>query len=400
MSIGALLFGVIGALFLVLRAGRGEPPLIIEFSSGYGPGVVLLEGVSDTGPDPFTSSIAAGIGLDDDLIAFPPLNADVFLSPDRRLSTADRLLADGFGWELAARSERDGMVEVSLVEALAAEYLGPGSGVSDLEDRNDDGRDDDGRFTVRADDGSAVCVSTGPHRVVASALGAAVDPEDRVAVGGVSWDPTGACSNRAPASAGLQIRVGSTPGLYGGVRTGDVCDVPALLDAFEAAPAIGEAWALVHGLPPESLSDFLTTLTPVVLLRDTLVTAYGWQSGRIIPRQSILQRGTAVLIDVRGVPVSRCLSGAPLQIPRGLPPGPAFQGSAWPGFSEDLIDEIPGSERDQDTFLLVDLATGDVIRRTAGASGAPSSLAGPIVEAVHDPAGVDIVESTGGPDGG
>ncbi len=188
--------------------------------------------------------------------------------------------------------------------------------------------------------------------------------------------------------------------MYGALGTGDVCDIPALLDAFEAAPAIGEAWALVHGLPPESLSEFLSTLTPVVLMRDTLVTAYGWRSGRIIPRQSVLQRATPVLVDVRGLPVARCLSGAPLQIPRGLPPTPAFQGRGWPGFSEELIDQIPPADRDQGVLLLVDLETGGVIRRVPGLSGATGGLAGPIQDVTRQASGLDMVEGTGGPDGG
>jgi len=378
VSIGALLFAVVGALFLVLRASRGEGPLTIEFSSGYGPGVVLLEGIDEVGPDPFTAPVAARLFLDRHTIAFPPLNAEVFLSPHRRSSEADLLLADGFGWALAAEADRDEMVRVELVDALAAEYLPSEVRVFDLDDRNEDGRDDDGRFTVQAGDGSAVCVATGPARVLAAAVRSTVDPEDGVPVGGVSWDPTGPCSNDDPIAAGRQIRVGSTPGLYGGLRSGDVCDVRGLLEAFEASPAIGEAFALVHGLPTESLAGYLSTLTPVVLLRDTLVTAYGWQNGRIIPRQSVLQRGTGVLIDVRGVPAARCMSGAPLQIPRGLPPTPAFQGDGWPGFSPDLVDEIPAADRDQDTFLLLDLITGGVIRRSPGVDGALAGLAGPI----------------------
>jgi hypothetical protein len=270
--------------------------------------------------------------------------------------------------------------------------------VSGLDDRNDDGRDDDGRFTVRAGDGSAVCVETGPARVLAAALGAAVDPEDGVSVGGLDWDPTGPCSDLEPESVGRHVVVGSTAGLYGGLRSGEVCDTDALLERLEAVPEVGEAWGLVHGVPPESLGGFVSTLTPVVLLRDTLVTNFGWRSGRIIPRQAVLEQGTSVLIDLRGVPAVRCLSGSPLQAPAGLPAAPAFQGPGWAGFDLDLIDEIPPADRDQGSFLLLDLADGGVIRRTSGAEGSRATLAGPLAAPAGDepslPGGASPVASS------
>ena len=385
VSIGALLFSVVGALFLTLRVSRPEPPLEIEFGSGYGPGVVLLEASDTAGPDPFTTSVAVELDLDPALRVRPAANATVFLSPHRRSSPADRLVADGFGWELAGRPERDRTIAVDRVERLAAQYLGADDRLTGLEDRNGDGRDDDGRFTVLAGDGSAVCVEAGPARILPAALGAAVDPEDRVAVGGVRWDPTGPCAGGDPESLGRQVVVGSTPGLYGGLRAGEVCDAAALAERLAAVPAVGEAWGLVHGIPPESLGEFIATLTPVVLLRDTLVTNYGWRSGRIIPRQSVLETGTAVLVDLRGVPAARCASGSPLQPPAGLPADPAFQGTGWIGFDRDLVDEVPPADRDQSVFLLLELSDGGVLRRTPGFVGASGSLAGPVADAEPPP---------------
>ena len=72
------------------------------------------------------------------------------------------------------------------------------------------------------------------------------------------------------------------------------------------------------------------------------------------------------------------MSGAPLHDPRGLPPEPSFLGTTWSGFTPDLIDEIPPADRDQASFLLMDLISGDVISRTPGMEGAQAGLAGPI----------------------
>jgi hypothetical protein len=40
----------------------------------------------------------------------------------------------------------------------------------------------------------------------------------------------------------------------------------------------------------------------VILQRDTRVTNHGFRNGRATPTQSILQAGTAVLVDEYGVP--------------------------------------------------------------------------------------------------
>ena len=51
------------------------------------------------------------------------------------------------------------------------------------------------------------------------------------------------------------------------------------------------------------IRSYVSELTPLVLLVDTRVTNHGFRKGRPTPHQSVLQAGTAVLVDRVGVPV-------------------------------------------------------------------------------------------------
>ena len=376
----ALLVALGGGLALTLRAS-GDPEIAgdIEFTSGYGPGTLLLEPATAIGPDPFTSPVAVDLGIDQALIAFPPLDPDSLKEPHRRGSRADLLVAGEFGWELVERRDaRGGNLPVAEIRNLAAEILGLDATVSGLDDLNDDGLDDDGSFTLRASDGSSVCVTPGNRRTLTLAQGLQIDPEDGAAAHGLTWSTDGPCgTNNVPSEVNLG-RTGGTPGVFGASLTGDVCDAGMLVSLLQSNPLVGDAWATVHGIPAEDIAAFVTDLTPVVLLRDTVVTNFGWRNGKIVPRQSVLQRGTSVLVDRRGVPAARCLSGSPLRPPQPLPAAPSFQGEGWAGFSRVSLDEVAPSGREVSEFLLVDIGTGAPIRRAPGAPGALASLAGPI----------------------
>jgi len=74
----------------------------------------------------------------------------------------------------------------------------------------------------------------------------------------------------------------------------------------------------------------------VVLRYDTRVTNHGFANGVATPYQSVLQAGTAVLVDRFGVPRARCYCGNPL-----LPPipqsTPHYTGDTWPRWSPTTI---------------------------------------------------------------
>jgi len=380
LSALTLLVALGGALAITLRAS-GDPEIAddVEFASGYGPGVLLLEPVTAIGPDPFTAPVAVDLGIDQALIAFSPLNAESLQDPHRRGSTADLLVAGEFGWELVARRDAaGGHLSIAEIRGLAAEVLGLDATLSGLDDLNDDGQDDDGIFTLRAADGSSVCVTPGNKRTLTMAQGLHIDAEDGAAAHGLTWSTDGPCGTHNIPQAINPVRTGGTPGGFGASLSGDVCDVGLLVSALQSNPRVGEAWTTVLGIPAESISDFVGDLTPVVLLRDTLVTNFGWRNGKIIPRQSVLQRGTSVLIDRRGVPVARCLSGSPLRPPQPLPAAPSFEGEGWPGFSSASLDEVTPSGHDVGEFLLVDIGSGALIRRAPGMPGSLASLAGQV----------------------
>jgi len=369
-----------GALALTLRAsGDPESAEDVEFASGYGPGVLLLEPATAIGPDPFTAPVAVDLGIDQALLAFSPLNAESLQEPHRRGSAADLLVAGAFGWELVARRDAGGgNLSIGEIRSLTAEILDLDASVSGLDDLNDDGMDDDGSFTLSAGDGSAVCLTPGNRRTLTLAQGLQIDTEDGAAAHGLTWTTDGPCGTHNLPREISPVRTGATPGGFGASFSGDVCDVGLLVSALQSNPRVGEAWTTVHGIPAENISDFVGGLTPVVLLRDTLVTNFGWRNGKIIPRQSVLQRGTSVLIDRRGVPVARCLSGSPLRSAQPMPAAPSFQGEGWAGFSSASLDEVTPSDHDVNEFLLVDIGSGALIRRAPGIPGALASLAGPI----------------------
>ncbi|MBW8818694.1 MAG: hypothetical protein JF598_10785, partial [Streptomyces sp.] len=125
---------------------------------------------------------------------------------------------------------------------------------------------------------------------------------------------------------------GGTPGLYGGVERVAGCDVARQIDDLTADRSRESAFARVEGVSPAAVPDFLRGLAPVVLRADTLVTNHGYRAGRAGGFQSVLQAGTAVLVDARGVPRVRCACGNPLTPPLAMRGRAVVGGRPWPGY--------------------------------------------------------------------
>ncbi|MDE0928170.1 MAG: hypothetical protein OSA06_05355 [Acidimicrobiales bacterium] len=110
-------------------------------------------------------------------------------------------------------------------------------------------------------------------------------------------------------SSGL-VGSGST-GLYGG--TGEnACDVGKMIDFLMANPDRAAAWAGVQGITVAEIPDYLNSLTPAILMENTLVINHGYSSGSATPFLAVLEAGTAVLVDADGIPRARCACGNPL----------------------------------------------------------------------------------------
>jgi hypothetical protein len=125
---------------------------------------------------------------------------------------------------------------------------------------------------------------------------------------------------------------GSTPGLYGGTNLLSVCDARQLVDFLEGNAEKAAAWADVIGIDVGEIGAYVAGLTDVVLQADTRVTNHGFRGGQANPIQSVLQRGTAVLVDSFGVPRVRCKCGNPLAPAAAVRSAPQYTGPQWPDF--------------------------------------------------------------------
>lgn len=379
MTAMTLLGALGGGFVLVLHTSAAPGTARVDFALGAGPGLVTLRALDDASERPFTEPVAVDLAIDPAKLVLPPLTAEAAESPHRRGSSADQILAGYFGHQLVRLRDTGTELTVPTIAEVAESTLGIDAIVGDLLDVDRDGLDDDGQFTVTALDGSAVCVSLAARRVIATAQLLSIDPVDGVPASGLSWSSYGPCGSDLRPRTGSDVRVGTTPGTYGGVRSGAVCDVPALVSALTTSDVVGAAWSAVQLIDPGEIERFVGSLTPVVLLRDTAATDHGFDNGWIHPEQAVLERGTAVMIDRTGAPRVRCISGSPLRRPQPLIESVVVLGEPWHGFTVAAVADVPSAQIATSRFVLVDIRSGQPLLREAGAAGALSALAGPIV---------------------
>jgi hypothetical protein len=123
-----------------------------------------------------------------------------------------------------------------------------------------------------------------------------------------------------PADVRGPKRVAVGQGPFGGTGSDLVCNRELLIRSLRARPDRLREWARVVGVEPtaKAVARFIRRLRPVTLTRDTRVTNHSFVDGRAVGFQSILQAGTAVLVDKDGKPVARCRCGNPLTEPTVL----------------------------------------------------------------------------------
>jgi hypothetical protein len=202
-----------------------------------------------------------------------------------------------------------------------------------------------------------------------------------------------------PASSGaVRSASADTVGLYGGSLRYSRCARGRLVDFLSASPAKARAWISVLNSDPtlywsggsrltvDDIRSYVFELTPVVLRTDTWVTNHGFSNGRATPIQSVLQAGTAVLVDAYGVPRLKCYCGNPLLPPRRF--RPVYRGPRWPGFDPTRVIIVTRSVTIIDTFTLYDVATGALFARRPGTEGDEDAPRG----------GEPTVGPTGGPE--
>ncbi|MGA4838362.1 DUF6777 domain-containing protein [Streptomyces sp. G45] len=175
--------------------------------------------------------------------------------------------------------------------------------------------------------------------------------------------PSGSAS---PTDQGLRSLEGGTPGLYGGTHRLSSCDVGAQIRHLTAAPAKARAFAGAVGIAQGAVPAYLRGLTPVVLRADTRVTNHGYRDGRATAFQSVLQAGTAVLVDDRGLPRVRCACGNPLKPPVAFRQTPRHHGQPWTGFRPTQVIVVVPAPRPITVITIVNVVNNTWIERRTG----------------------------------
>ncbi|MFI6950091.1 DUF6777 domain-containing protein [Streptomyces sp. NPDC050422] len=191
-------------------------------------------------------------------------------------------------------------------------------------------------------------------------------------------EPAGAAPNAprtapprtaAPDGGAPHTLPGSTPGLYGGTRSVASCDVGQQIRLLAADPARQEAFAQAAGVPRAGVPDFLRGLTPVVLRADTRVGNHGFDAGSATTFQSVLQAGTAVMVDGHGLPRVRCACGNPLSRPVGAGGTEGVRGEKWAGYDPARIVVVAPAAKAVTDLVVVDADHNSWMERPVGDEG-------------------------------
>ncbi|WP_405885378.1 hypothetical protein OG747_46440 [Streptomyces sp. NBC_01384] len=179
--------------------------------------------------------------------------------------------------------------------------------------------------------------------------------------------PTATPSLPATATGNVAQSVnGDAPGLYGGTRNVASCDVEKQITALKADPSKNAAFASVLGIQPAAVPGYLRPLTPVQLRADTRVTNHGYRNGSPTSYQAVLQAGTAVLVDDRGVPRVRCACGNPLTPPTAQKSTPRPVGHSWSGYRSSHVVVVAPASRPVKKFVVAGPKKGDWFTRNQG----------------------------------
>ncbi|MEI5103059.1 DUF6777-containing protein [Streptomyces sp. PmtG] len=169
-----------------------------------------------------------------------------------------------------------------------------------------------------------------------------------------------------PTDQGLRSFAGGTPGLYGGTHQLSSCDVGRQIRYLTGDRAKGRAFAEAAGIAQGGVSAYLRGLTPVVLRADTRVTNHGYRDGHATSFQSVLQTGTAVLVDDRGLPRVRCACGNPLKPPVAFREAARHQGRPWQGYRPAQVIVVTPAPRPITHITIINIVNNTWIERKTG----------------------------------
>ncbi|MEV5531847.1 DUF6777 domain-containing protein [Streptomyces prunicolor] len=178
--------------------------------------------------------------------------------------------------------------------------------------------------------------------------------------------PTGTVS--AP-SGRMRTVSGATPGLYGGTARSGSCDVERQVAYLTGDQAKARAFAQAEGISPGAIPGYLRGLTSVVLRADTQVTNHGFRDARVTGFQSVLQAGTAVLVDNRGVPRVRCACGNPLKAGAASGGAAGNSGRPWSGFRPAEVVVVTPAPQVITNITIINIVDNTWIQRPLGHRG-------------------------------
>ncbi|MFC8919195.1 DUF6777 domain-containing protein [Streptomyces sp. NPDC057116] len=170
---------------------------------------------------------------------------------------------------------------------------------------------------------------------------------------------------RSGGGRGPRTVPGSAPGLYAGVRSAPSCDVERQVALLTADDLKARAFAQAAGIGPAGIGSWLRGLTPVTLSADTRVTGHGYRGAAAVPFQSVLQAGTAVLVDQYGAPRVRCACGNPLRSPV-VTPGDAVTGRPWDGYDPGRVVIVDPTQQVVHSLIIVDVRNNRWLERLTG----------------------------------
>ena len=113
----------------------------------------------------------------------------------------------------------------------------------------------------------------------------------------------------------------------------------------------------------------MSSLTSVLLRADTRVTNHGFANGAATAVQSVLEAGTAVLVDHFGVPRVKCYCGNPLVEPEPVKSDPTYRGPQWQGFEPTVVQVVTPAPQVITVIVVVDVETGQPFGRPVGTDG-------------------------------
>jgi len=127
------------------------------------------------------------------------------------------------------------------------------------------------------------------------------------------------------------------------------CDRDKLASYLTANPQVSGAWLRAlnfdrtlswsggRRLDVQQIPSYLRELAPRRLTEDLGVTNYQFTNGAALAVQSVLEKGTAVLVDATGIARVRCVCGNPLTPMVQLKVQPIYRGTPWPNFQPQRV---------------------------------------------------------------